>query len=114
MTAISINQLENHLNAHSGISIVKMKTMAAKITTKELIYRINQMRHVIVEQAYKSLESNLYYKINHGLYSLLQKTQILKIGSVYTQKIIESDSFSILGIQTLANYLFIYCEDLVH
>ena len=33
---------------------------------------------------------------------------------LFTQKIIESDSFSSLGIQTIANYLFIYYEDLVH
>ena len=49
-----------HLNAHSGISTVKMKTMDEQITTKMLMYRINQMRYVIVEQDYKSLESNLY------------------------------------------------------
>ena len=33
---------------------------------------------------------------------------------LFTQKIIEIDSFSQLGIQNIANYLFIYCEYLVH
>ena len=57
---LGINQLENHVNAHSSISTLKMKTMAEQITTKELIYRINQMRRMIVEHAYKSLDSNHY------------------------------------------------------
>ena len=30
------------------------------------------------------------------------------------KKILESDSFLRLGLQTLANYLSIYCEDIVH
>ena len=30
------------------------------------------------------------------------------------KKICESDSFLILGIQNITNYLSVYCEDLVH
>ena len=41
------------------INTVK-KEMAEQITTKELILRINQMRRLIMEQAHKSPESNLY------------------------------------------------------
>ena len=33
---------------------------------------------------------------------------------LFTQKILESDSFLILGLKTLDNYLYIYYEDLVH
>ena len=62
---------------------------------------------------HKSPKLNPYYKINHGLYSLLQKSQILKLRSVFT-KIFGSDNFFGLGFQNLANYLSIYCEDLVH
>ena len=47
--------------------------MAGQLITKELIIRINNMRRLTIEYAYKSLKSNLYYKINHGLYSVLQK-----------------------------------------
>ena len=42
-----------------AINTVK-KEMVEKITTKELILRINQMRHLIMEQVHKSPESNLY------------------------------------------------------
>ena len=42
-----------------AINTVK-KEMVEQITTKELILRINQMRRLIMEQAHKSLESNLY------------------------------------------------------
>ena len=41
------------------INIVK-KEMAEEITTKEIILRINQMRRLIMEQAHKSPNSNLY------------------------------------------------------
>ena len=41
------------------INTVK-KEMVEQITTKELILRVNQMRHLIMEHAHKSLESNLY------------------------------------------------------
>ena len=53
-----------------AINTVK-KEMDEQITTKELIFRINQMRRLIMEQDYKFSDSNPYYKINHGLYSLL-------------------------------------------
>ena len=42
-----------------AINTVK-KEMVEQIATKELIFRINQMRHLIMEWDYKSLESNLY------------------------------------------------------
>ena len=42
-----------------AINIVK-KEMAEQITTKEFIFRINQMRHLIMEWDYKSPRSNLY------------------------------------------------------
>ena len=41
------------------INTVK-KEMDEQITTKEIILRINQMRCLIMEQAHKSLEPNLY------------------------------------------------------
>ena len=41
------------------INTVK-KEMAEQITTKEIILRINQMRRLIMEQAHKFPESNLY------------------------------------------------------
>ena len=47
------------------INTVK-KEMVEQITTKELIFRINQMRHLIMEPAHKSPESNLYYEIIMG------------------------------------------------
>ena len=49
MTAIAINKLENHLNAHSGISTVKIKMMDKQIITKYLIFRITKMRCLIIE-----------------------------------------------------------------
>ena len=42
-----------------AINTVK-KEMAEQSTTKELILRINQMRRLIMEQAHKSPDSNLY------------------------------------------------------
>ena len=42
-----------------AINTVK-KEMDEQITTKELILRINQMRRLIMEQAHKSPDSNLY------------------------------------------------------
>ena len=37
-----INQLENNLNTHSGISTVKTEMMAEQIITKELIFQNDQ------------------------------------------------------------------------
>ena len=87
--------------------------MAEQITTKELISWISKMRSLKALLAHKSLNLNPYLWNNDGIYSLLQTLLILKNRSIYT-KIIESNSFSILWLQTLANYLFIYCKDLVH
>ena len=42
-----------------AINTIK-KEMAEQITTKELILRVNQMRRLIMEQAHKSPELNLY------------------------------------------------------
>ena len=42
-----------------AINIVK-KEMAEQITTEELILRVNQMRFLIMEQAHKFPELNLY------------------------------------------------------
>ena len=39
---LAINQLENNLNTHSGISTLKIKMMAKKIITKELIFQNEQ------------------------------------------------------------------------
>ena len=46
---LAISQLENHLNAHSGISTVKIKMMDEQLITKELIIRINKMRRLTIE-----------------------------------------------------------------
>ena len=40
-----------------AINTVK-KEMAERITTKEIIFRINQMRHLIMQQDYKFPDSN--------------------------------------------------------
>ena len=71
------------------------------------------MRHLIMEQDHKSPESTLLNQKILGFIASYKILQILKVRSVYT-KIIESNSFSRLGLQTLANCLFIYCKDLVH
>ena len=39
---LAINQLENNLNTHSGISTVKIKMMVEQIITKELIFQNEQ------------------------------------------------------------------------
>ena len=39
---LAINQLENNLNTHSGISTVKIEMMAEQIITKELIFQNEQ------------------------------------------------------------------------
>ena len=46
---LAINQLENHLNTHSGISTVKIKMVAKQLITKELKIRINKMRRLTIE-----------------------------------------------------------------
>ena len=53
---INLKITKMHIQA---INTVK-KEMAEQITTKELILRINQMRHLIMEQDHKSPELNLY------------------------------------------------------
>ena len=83
---LAINKLENHLNAYSGISTVKIKMMAKKFITKELIIRINKMRRLKALLAHKSPKLNPYYKINHGLYSLLQKMTDLETSICFHKK----------------------------
>ena len=95
------NQLENHLNAHSGISTVKIKMMAEQLITKELIIRINKMICLTIEQDYKSLRTNHYYKINHGLYSLLQKMTDLETSICFHKKNSEVIVFSDQGFKPL-------------
>ena len=45
---------------HIQVINIGKKEMAEQIATKELIIRINQMRRLIMEQDYKSPDSNLY------------------------------------------------------
>ena len=46
---LAINQLENHLNAHSGISTVKIKMMVEQLIKKNLTIRVNKMRCLTIE-----------------------------------------------------------------
>ena len=69
--------------------------MAENFITNELIIRINKMRCLTIESAYKSLKSNPYYKINHGLYSLLQKMIDLETSICFHKKYSELIVFQI-------------------
>ena len=114
MTTISfLIHLKNDLNTHSGINTVKKEMMAKQITKKELISWISKMISLKSLSTHKSPRLNLYYKIDLRLYSLLQKYRSWKF-DLLTPKILKSDSFFILGFQTLPNYLSICCEYLVH
>ena len=109
----AINQSENDLNTHSGISAVKKEMMAEQIITKELIFRMSKMRSWKHYRLINPQIWTFFIKIVLFFIAFYKIYQILKPGSIFT-KINKVRGFCKLGFETLPNHLSNYNEDLVH
>ena len=109
----TINQSENDLNTHSGISTIKKEMMVEHIITKEIIFMKSKMRSWKHYRLINPRSWTFIIKSILGFIAFLQKYRFWNF-DLFSQKYSKVIVFSKLGFQTIPNYLSYYDEDLVH